>query len=159
MKVTILAVGRIREKYFKDGIAEYAKRLRRFCDFSIIEVDDETAPEKLSEAEMRIVKRKEADRLAKHIDKNAYVIAMEVKGRRFSSEMLADHINDCMNRGRGNIVFLIGGSNGLDEDLSRSADIAISVSDMTFPHQLMRLLLSEQIYRAFKIINHETYHK
>lgn len=159
MKITILAVGKIKEKYLTDGIAEYAKRLRRFCDFSIVEVEDEKAPEKLSAAECEIVKKKEAERLVKHIPKGAHVIAMEVRGKKFSSEKLAEHISECMSCGKSNIIFLIGGSNGIYAELSRSANIAVSVSDMTFPHQLMRLILSEQIYRAFKIINNEVYHK
>jgi 23S rRNA (pseudouridine1915-N3)-methyltransferase len=159
MKVTIIAVGKLKERYLKDGIAEYAKRLSRFCDLQMIEVDDEQAPESLSPAQEEQIKKKEAARISAKIKDGAYFIVLDVKGAKKSSEEFAAALQNCLTSGRSSITFIIGGSLGIDTDLVRKADLRLSLSDMTFPHQLTRLILLEQIFRAFKINNGETYHK
>lgn len=159
MKVTVIAVGKLKEKYLKDGIAEYSKRLSRFCDLEVIEVEDEEAPENLSPAGEAKVKSREAERILKKVKEGTFLIALDIIGRKMSSEGLADRLKDCFVSGSSNICFVIGGSLGLDDSLLKSANLRMSMSDMTFPHQLVRLVLLEQIYRAFKIINGEPYHK
>lgn len=160
MNISIVSVGKIKEKYFKDAISEYEKRLTPFTKLNIIEVADEKAPENLSEAEIEIVKEKEASRILKKINDKDYVITLEIKGKSLSSESFSELIKEEMNFGGGrDIVFVIGGSNGLSKDVSLRANYKLSFSKMTFPHKLMRLILIEQIYRAFKIINHQPYHK
>lgn len=159
MKVTIIAVGKLKERYLKEGISEYKKRLSRFCDIEIVEVDDEHAPESLSAAQEQQVKKKEAERINKKIKDGTIVVVLDITGKRLDSEGFASKIQSFFLSGNSHIVFVIGGSLGLDEELVRSANFRFSMSDLTFPHQLVRLVLMEQIYRAFKIINGETYHK
>lgn len=159
MKITVVAVGRLKERFLKDGIAEYSKRLSRFCELKLIEVQDEQAPDSLSGAQEGQIKRKEADRIESKLKEGTFLIVLDVKGMRKTSEEFATTLQGCFNAGRSNITFVIGGSLGLDTELVRRADLTISLSDMTFPHQLTRLILLEQIFRAFKIINGETYHK
>jgi len=159
MRVNIIAAGKLKERYLKEGIAEYSKRLSRFCDLTITEVEDEQAPENLSDAQQEQVKRKEAARILGKIKDGDFLIVLDVKGTRKSSEEFASVLKKCMTGGRSNITFVIGGSLGLDEVLVKKADLRLSLSDMTFPHQLTRLIILEQIFRAFKIINGETYHK
>lgn len=159
MKVTIIAVGKIKEKYLKDGIAEYMKRLSRFCDTEIIEVSDEEAPESLSTLQEIQVKKKEAEKMIKRIKSGCMLIVLDVKGEKISSEGLAAKINSYFLSGSSHITWVIGGSLGVDQGLIDRATFRLSLSDMTFPHQLTRLILLEQLYRAFKIINGETYHK
>lgn len=159
MKISIICVGKIKEKYLKEGIGEYSKRLSRYCGLQIIEVDDEQAPESLSTAQETQVKRKESERIMAKLKEGAFLIVLDVKGEKASSEGFASTLQQCFNRGRSNITFVIGGSLGLDAELVSKADMRLSLSDMTFPHQLTRLILLEQLYRAFKIINGETYHK
>lgn len=159
MKITIIAVGKIKEKYLKEGLAEYSKRLSKFCDLEIIEVSDEKAPEKLSKAQEIEVKKKEAEKISQKIKKDTTLIVLDIAGKKLSSEALANKFNSFFISGSSNITFIIGGSLGLDEDLIKRANFRFSMSDLTFPHQLVRLVLLEQVYRVFKILNGEPYHK
>lgn len=159
MSITIIAVGKLKEKYFKDGIEEYMKRLSSYVDMKVIEVADEKAPEELSESEMEIVKDREGERILSKIPKNSHVIAMEIGGVQMSSETFADKIDSLNMDGVKNIVFIIGGSLGLSKNVLAESREYISFSKLTFPHQLMRLILVEQIYRAHRIINNHPYHK
>ncbi len=158
MNVNILAVGKIKEKYIKEGIAEFVKRLSAHCNTDIIEVADESAPENLSTRDEQSIKFKEGEKLLRHI-KGGYTIALDIKGKKFISESFADKLNSIMLEGDSTVNFVIGGSLGLSEEVLNRADLRLSFSDMTFPHQLMRLILLEQIYRAFRIINNFPYHK
>ena len=159
MNIDIIAVGKVKERYLRDAIAEYSKRLSRYCRLNIIEVQDEKTPEHASEGVERQIKRKEGERILKHIKPDAYVIALAIDGKMLTSEGLAAQINQLGLRGHSHIQMVIGGSIGLDDDVLRRADYALSFSKMTFPHQLMRVILLEQIYRAYKINAGEPYHK
>lgn len=158
MKITIACVGKIKEKYFIDAINEYAKRLSRYISLNIAEVPDEKAPENMSLAQMEQVKEIEGERLDKVI-KDSYVVALAINGKKLTSEGFADFISDNMVKGVSHITFVIGGSLGLSDKILKRADYKLSFSDMTFPHQLMRVVLLEQIYRANRIIKNEPYHK
>lgn len=158
MKIDIICVGKIKEKYFKDAISEYSKRLSRYVNLSITEVPDEKAPENLSESEQVIVKNKEVERILKAI-KNSFVVVLDLQGKKLSSEGLADFIQKTTVSGNGAMTFIIGGSLGLSDEVIKKADFRLCFSDMTFPHQLMRVILLEQIYRAERILNNEPYHK
>lgn len=159
MNISILTVGKLKEKYFKQGIDEYAKRLGPYAKVKIIEVPDEKAPENLSEAEIEQVKCSEGERLLKKLPDNAYAIALAIKGKQMPSEDFAAKIQELATYGHSDIAFIIGGSNGLSNEVLSRADFQLSFSKFTFPHQLMRLILIEQIYRAFKIMRNEPYHK
>ena len=159
MKVTIIAVGKLKERFLKEGIGEYTKRLSRFCDLQLGEVEDEQAPDSLSPAQEEQIKKKEALRIVSKLKEGTFLILLDVKGEKKSSEGFASVLQTCFISGKSNITFAIGGSMGLDAELIKKADLRLSLSDMTFPHQLTRLILLEQIFRAFKIINGETYHK
>ena len=159
MKISIIAVGKIKEKYLKDGIAEYSKRLSRFSDIEVIEVEDEQAPENLSAAQELQIKRREADKISRKIKDGATVIVLDVKGDRMDSIAFAGKLDAYLIGGSSNLVFVIGGSLGLAPELVKSAHLRLSMSEMTFPHQLARLVLLEQLFRAFKIMKGETYHK
>lgn len=159
MNIDIVCVGRIKERYLTDAIAEYSKRLSRYCKLNIIEVADEKTPEHASEGVDRQIKAKEGERIAKHLKDGAFVIALAINGKQLSSEELAAKINDLGLRGTSHIQLVIGGSIGLDEAVLKRANYKLSFSKMTFPHQLMRVILLEQIYRAYKINAHEPYHK
>lgn len=159
MNITIICVGKLKEKYLKDGIDEYLKRLSKYASVKIIEVDDERAPENLSPADEEIIKRKEAERIQKHIKAGSYVIALAIDGKMQSSEEFAAFIEKCGVDGNSDITFIIGGSIGLSDNILNVANYKMSFSKMTFPHQLMRLILLEQIYRGFRIIKGEPYHK
>ena len=154
LKVNLVCVGKVKEKYFADGIAEYAKRLKRFCDFNITEVPEQTAKESSG---VSAVIDAEGKTVAAKLRGAVYVAAVE--GERFSSERLAKEIKNCADNGQGVITFVIGGSFGLSDEVKKRADKLISFSDMTFPHTLFRLMLTEQIYRAFCIIAGTPYHK
>ena len=158
MKITILAVGKIKEKYLVEGIKEYTKRLSKYTKLEIIEVPDEQAPENLSKKDMDIVKDKEAIKIEYKI-KDSYVIALVIKGVMFTSEEFANKIEDIKTYNASHITFIIGGSLGLSNSVLRKVNLKMSFSEMTFPHQLMRLILLEQIYRSFRINNNEPYHK
>ncbi|UOQ83757.1 23S rRNA (pseudouridine(1915)-N(3))-methyltransferase RlmH [Gracilibacillus salinarum] len=159
MKITIVAVGKLKEKYLKQGIQEYVKRLGAYGNIDMIEVPDEKAPENMSDAEQEEVKRKEGERILSKIAPDAYVISLEIKGQMVTSEKFAEKIEQLMIHGKSKIVFVIGGSLGLSQDVMDRSDYALSFSKMTFPHQLMRLVLVEQVYRGFRIIKGEPYHK
>ena len=159
MKITIAAVGKLKEKYLKDAIAEYKKRLSRFTDIELIEVDDEQAPDNLSPAQEQQVKQKEAERLLKRVREGSYIVLLDVSGEQIDSEGFSKKLDSIMLSGGSHITFIIGGSLGLDESLIKAASYRISLSKMTFPHQLARVILLEQVYRAFKIMRNETYHK
>lgn len=159
MKINIVCVGKIKEKFYRDAIAEYEKRLSKYCKFEIIEVADEKTPDKASATEEEQIKEKEAQRILSKIKDDAYVCTLEIEGRRFSSEGFANWIEQAGIRGISSIYFVIGGSLGLHKSVLQRSNQSVSFSDMTFPHQLMRVILSEQIYRSFRIINKEPYHK
>jgi len=141
------------------GIEEYTKRLGSYAKIDLIEVSDEKAPENLSDADMEIVKRKEGERILAKIGADTYVIALAIEGKMKSSEQLAEDLQSLMTYGRSKVAFVIGGSLGLHEDVMKRSDEKLSFSKMTLPHQLMKLVLVEQVYRAFRIIKNEPYHK
>ena len=158
MKITIACVGKIKEKYFVNAIEEYSKRLSRYVTLNIAEVPDEKAPENMSLAQMEQVKNIEGQRLMK-VFKDSYVVALAINGKYITSDGLADIITQTTLKGVSHITFVIGGSLGLSDEVLNRADYKLSFSAMTFPHQLMRVILLEQIYRANRIIKNEPYHK
>ena len=159
MKITIVTVGKIKEKYLKDAIAEYGKRLSRYCKLEIVETADEKTPDGASELMEQQIRRKEGERIEKYLREDAYVIALAIDGKMLSSEEFSEKIGSLGVSGVSHIIFIIGGSIGLDEQILRRADYRLSFSKMTFPHQLMRVILLEPIYRAYRLFNHEPYHK
>mgnify|MGYP004457635453 CR=1 FL=1 len=159
MNIKIVCVGKLKEKYWKQGIAEYSKRLGKFCRFEIAEVSDEKAPEKLSEAQMENVRQIEGERILGKIRDREYVYALAILGKERSSEEFASEIEKLATYGRSDITFVIGGSLGLSDEVLKRADTQISFGRFTLPHQLMRLVLTEQIYRAFMINAGSPYHK
>ena len=159
MNVSIITVGKLEEKYLKLGIEEYTKRLSAYAKVDIVELADEKAPENLSETDMLIVKQKEGERILAKISPDAHVIALAIEGSMKTSEQLAENLDRLATYGKSKITFVIGGSLGLSEDVMKRANETLSFSKMTFPHQLMRLILVEQIYRAFRINRNEPYHK
>lgn len=159
MKITLVSVGKLKEKYLKQGIQEYMKRLSAYAKVDIVEVADEKAPENMSDAEMLEVKRKEGERILSHINQDTYVITLEINGKMLSSEQLAAKMDELATYGKSKIAFVIGGSLGISEDVQKRSDLALSFSKMTFPHQVMRLILLEQVYRSFRINRGEPYHK
>ena len=159
MKITILCVGKVKEKFYREGIEEFVKRLSRYCKLEIIEVADEKTDENASETEIRLVKEKEGEKLLKNIKDDAYVITLCIDGKQLDSEELSEKIEKLGVQGTSHICFIIGGSLGLSNDVLKRADMKLSFSKMTFPHQLMRVILLEQIYRSFRIMNNEPYHK
>ena len=158
LKISIISVGKIKEKYIKLGIDEFSKRLSRYAKLEIIELNDEKAPENLSPRDMEIIKNTEGDAILSKIRPNSYTIALAIDGKNLSSESLAKKINDLSVSGNSHINFVIGGSLGLSDSVLKASDFKLSFSAMTFPHQLMRLILLEQIYRSFRINNSEPYH-
>ena len=159
MKITLITVGKIKEKYFTDAIAEYAKRLSRYCKLDIVEVADEKTPDNASEGLENQIKEKEGERILSKIPDSAYVVALAIEGKQLDSEELADKMEKWNVNGVSHLVFIIGGSLGLTSKVLNRADFKLSFSKMTFPHQLMRVVLLEQIYRSFRIRNNEPYHK
>lgn len=159
MKITLITVGKIKEKYLKDAIAEYSKRLSRYCKLEIVEVADEKTPDKASDTVEDAIRDKEGERILKYIKEDAYVITLEIAGKMLTSEEMAEKIDKLGVQGTSHIIFIIGGSIGLGREILKRSDYALSFSKMTFPHQLMRVILLEQIYRSYRIINHEPYHK
>ena len=159
MKITILTVGKIKEKYLKDAIAEYAKRLSRYCKLQMVEVEDEKTPDGASAAMEDQIKEKEAARLSKCLDEEAFLITLEIQGKMLDSESFSKTMEQICLRGKNHIQFVIGGSLGLHTSITERSDLALSFSKMTFPHQLMRVILLEQVYRSFRIQNNEPYHK
>lgn len=159
MKITILCVGKIKEKFYRDAIAEYDKRLSRYCKLEIAEVADEKTPDRASEHEELLIKEKEAERMEKYLKDGAYVIALAIDGKQLDSVELSEKLEQLGTTGTSHIIFVIGGSLGLSDRILKRADYRLSFSKMTFPHQLMRVILLEQIYRGYRIMNHEPYHK
>ncbi|WP_062532104.1 23S rRNA (pseudouridine(1915)-N(3))-methyltransferase RlmH [Jeotgalibaca dankookensis] len=159
MNIKIIAVGKLKEKYLKQGIAEYVKRLGSYCKLEMIEVNDEKAPENLSDKEMELIKEKEGERILAKVSDQSYVFALAINGKQYESIAFADQINQLGIQGKSNITFIIGGSLGLSNQVLKRADQEISFGKLTFPHQLMRLVLVEQVYRAFRIMNGHAYHK
>ncbi|HAP34133.1 MAG TPA: 23S rRNA (pseudouridine(1915)-N(3))-methyltransferase RlmH [Lachnospiraceae bacterium] len=159
MKITVICVGKSNEKFYTDAVKEYAKRLSRYCKLDIIEVADEKTVENASENVDLMIKRKEGDRILKNVPDDSYVIAMAIEGKMMTSVELSEKINDLAISARSSITFIIGGSLGLAPEVMARADYKLSFSKMTFPHMLFRVMLLEQIYRSFRIINHEPYHK
>ena len=159
MKITVITVGKIKEQYLKDAIAEYSKRLSKYCKLEIIEVADEKTPDNASEVVEDSIRSKEAARILKYVKDDAYIITLEIGGKQLSSEELADKIDKLGIQGISHIIFIIGGSIGIGKEVSTKSNYALSFSKMTFPHQLMRVILLEQIYRSYRIISNEPYHK
>lgn len=159
MKIKIICVGKIKEKYLKDGIAEYQKRLSRFTQFEIIELADEKTPEKASQAENEKIMEKEANRILSKIGNRDYVIALAIEGKQYASEEFSQFVTNITIQGFSDITFIIGGSLGLHSKIKQKAHALISFGRLTLPHQLMRLVLTEQIYRAFMIQEGSPYHK
>ncbi|MFC4558378.1 23S rRNA (pseudouridine(1915)-N(3))-methyltransferase RlmH [Virgibacillus kekensis] len=158
MNITIIAVGKLKEKYLKQGIREYLKRLSTYAKVRIIEVADVKAPENMSDAEMEEVKQKEGERILSNIKQDTYVVTLEINGKMLSSEQLAAKMDELATYGKSKVAFVIGGSLGISDDVQKRSDLALSFSKMTFPHQVMRLILLEQVYRGFRINRGEPYH-
>ena len=159
MRIKLVTVGKIKEKYFVMAIDEYSKRLRRYCKIEIVEVADEQTPDHASLLMETQIKEKEALRILKHVKDDSYVITLEIAGSSLNSTELADKMNKLGVTGRSDITFIIGGSLGLHDIISQRADFKLSFSKMTFPHQMMRMILLEQIYRSYRINQNEPYHK
>lgn len=159
MKITILCVGKVKEKFYRDALGEFEKRLSRYCKLQIIEAADEKTPDQASDIEVAQIKEREGEKLLKSIKEDGYVICLAIDGKQLDSVELSDTINRLGVHGTSHIYFVIGGSLGLSDQVLKKADYKLSFSKMTFPHQLMRVILLEQIYRSYRIINHEPYHK
>jgi len=159
MNITIICVGKIKEKYLKSAIEEYVKRLSRYCKLNVVELADEKTPDNASEKEELLIKEKEGEAILKNIKDNMFVIALDLKGNMISSEELSNYIKDLGIRGESNIAFVIGGSLGISKAVLERANYKLCFSKMTFPHQLFRVMLLEQVYRGFRIISGEPYHK
>lgn len=159
MKITLVTVGKIKEKFYADAITEYSKRLSRYCKLEVIQVADEKTPDRAGQALETQIKEKEGERILSQIKDGAYVIALAIEGQMMDSEGLAEMIGKLGISGTSQIVFVIGGSLGLSETVLKRADVLLSFSKMTFPHQLMRVILLEQVYRSYRIMGNEPYHK
>ena len=159
MNITVISVGKLKEKYLKQAIDEYSKRLTRYCKIDIIELPDEKTPDNASEKEEMLIKEKEGKLILSKIKDNTYVVAMDLKGKQLTSEEFSKFISKCGVTGNSNIAFVIGGSLGLSQEVIKRANYKLCFSKMTFPHQLFRVMLLEQIYRAYRIMNNEPYHK
>ena len=159
MRITVICVGKIKEKFYRDAVAEYEKRLSKYCRLEIVEVADEKTPEGASVLQKEKILEREAGRILERIRDGALVCTLEISGKKLSSEGLAEWMQQLAVRGNSHIIFVVGGSLGLHKSVREHSDFALSFSDMTFPHQLMRVILCEQVYRAFRIINNEPYHK
>lgn len=159
MQVKVIAVGKLKEKYLKKGIEEYAKRLGAYTKFEIVEVADEEAPENLSQAEMNQVKALEGERILQKLSSQEVIFALDLNGKQMTSEDFAQTLEDKMTYGQSKLTFIIGGSLGLSQEVLDRAQHRLSFGPMTFPHQVMRLIIAEQVYRAFRIIRNEPYHK
>ncbi|MDO4859763.1 MAG: 23S rRNA (pseudouridine(1915)-N(3))-methyltransferase RlmH [Bacillota bacterium] len=159
MNITIVCIGKLKEKYWREAVAEYSKRLGGYCSLTVKELKEAPLPSNPSPADEEAVKKAEGEAILGAVKDQSCVISLEVKGRKFSSEELAEKMANLALSGRSDVTFIIGGSLGLSEEVSKRADLRLSFSDMTFPHQMMRVILLEQIYRSFKINRNETYHK
>ena len=159
MRVTIVCVGKVKESFYREAVSEFAKRLGKYCKFDIVVVADEKTPDGAGAILEDQIKEKEAERILSKIKEDAFVCTLEIAGKKLSSEQFAQWIEKSAVAGKSHFVFVIGGSLGLHDKVLKRSDFALSFSDMTFPHQLMRVILCEQIYRGFRIINGEPYHK
>ena len=159
MKITLITVGKIKEKYLKDAIAEYSKRLSKYCKLEIVEVADEKTPDQASENVERQIRHKEGERILRYVKDDAYVFTLEIGGTMLDSVAFAKKMETLGIQGKSHLIFIIGGSIGLGEEVLRRSDYALSFSKMTFPHQLMRVILLEQVYRGYRIIEGAPYHK
>ena len=159
MKITLICVGKVKERFFREAIEEYAKRLSRYCKLDIIEVADEKTPENASELMEEAIKEKEMERIQNRIPEDAYVIILDIWGKKMDSVAFGKKIEQLGISGKSHLAFVIGGSLGLHQKIKDKADFSVSFSDMTFPHQLMRVILLEQIYRGYRIVKGEPYHK
>lgn len=159
MRITVISVGKIKEKFYTGAIEEYSKRLSKYCTLSLVEVADEKAPETLSEKEMTQIKDREGERILDKIKDSQYVITLEIRGKQLTSEELSEKLSALGLEGNSDVVFVIGGSLGLSDAVMRRSNFALSFSKMTFPHQLMKVVLLEQVYRGFRILRGEPYHK
>ena len=159
LHINIICIGKLKEKYLQDAFAEYSKRLSKYCILNIIELPDEKLPTNLNDSLIDVVKEKESNNIFSHIPKNSYTLCLDLKGKQYTSEEFSNKITNISISNSSNITFIIGGTLGLSNNLLNYSDELICFSKMTFPHQLIRIFLLEQIYRAFKIRNHETYHR
>lgn len=159
MKITLITVGKIKEKYLKDAIAEYSKRLSKYCKLEIVEVADEKTPDQASENVEHQIRQKEGERILRYVKDDAYVFTLEIGGTMLDSVAFAKKMETLGIQGKSHLIFIIGGSIGLGEEVLRRSDYALSFSKMTFPHQLMRVILLEQVYRGYRIIEGAPYHK
>jgi len=159
MRITVISVGKIKEKFYTGAIEEYSKRLSKYCTLNLIEVADEKAPETLSEKEMIQIKDREGERILDKIKDSQYVITLEIRGQQLTSEALSEKLSALGLEGNSDVVFIIGGSLGLSDAVMQRSNFALSFSKMTFPHQLMKVVLLEQVYRGFRILRNEPYHK
>ncbi len=159
MNITILCVGKIKEAYYREALAEYVKRLSKYCRLNVIEVADEQTPDKASDTEVAAILKKEEERILSKIPANSHVISLAIEGKSLDSVAFSSLIDDLGISGKSNICFIIGGSLGLSDNVKSRSDMLLSFSKMTYPHQLMRVILTEQIYRAYRIIKGEPYHK
>lgn len=157
--INIICIGKLKEKYLQDAYLEYAKRLSKYCNLTITELPDEKLPQNLNNSLAENIKEKESNNIISHIEKGSYVIALDLKGKQFTSEAFSEKISDISLNHSSSITFIIGGSLGLTNTLLQKSNELICFSKMTFPHQLIRVFLLEQIFRAFKISNNETYHR
>ena len=158
LNINIICIGKIKENYLKDAISEYSKRLSKFCNLNIIELSDEKLPSKLNDSIISEIKNKECNKIIQNIKKDSYVICLDLKGKQFSSEEFSEKIDNIALNFNSSITFVIGGTLGLNEEILSLSSEKICFSKMTFPHQLIRVYLLEQLFRAFKISNNETYH-
>ena len=159
LHINIICVGKLKEKYLQDALSEYSKRLSKYCNLNIIELPDEKLPNNLNDSLINQIKQKESNNILSHIERGSYVLALDLKGKQFSSEEFSQKITNISLNSSSNITFIIGGTLGLDENVLKNSNELICFSKMTFPHQLIRIFLLEQIFRAFKISNNETYHR
>lgn len=159
MKITLITVGKLKEKYWMQAVDEYKKRISKYAKIELIEVTDEKEPNNASDKDIEIIKDKEADRILSKIKDNQHVVTMEIHGKTYTSEKLASEYQRWMNTGKSDVVFIIGGSNGLGEAVRQRSDQEISFGSLTYPHQMMKVMLMEQIFRVNKILRNESYHK
>lgn len=159
LHIDVICIGKIKESFFREAIQEYSKRLSKYCILNILELPDEKIPLTLNENNINIIKQKESNKILSHIKKGSYVICLDLTGKEYTSEELADTINSLSISSITNITFIIGGSLGMSKELLNSSDLKVCFSKLTFPHQLIRVFLLEQLFRSFKIINGETYHR
>jgi 23S rRNA (pseudouridine1915-N3)-methyltransferase len=159
LKISIIAVGKLKEVYWKEAVKEYSKRLSRYCQLTLDDVDEVKSSDNVNEAEKMIILKGEGENILRKIKKDSFLIVLDIKGLKLSSEQLSERINELGIMGKSNITFIIGGSLGLSSEILEMANLRLSFSDMTFPHQMMKVILLEQIYRSFKINSNEMYHK